>query len=73
MFYENMSSHLTAITLGSTDVKFGDRNSWKYTTDGTGSDINSFYLKFASESGNIKLRDNERWGWCRFRINRLHE
>ena len=50
---------VSAITLGSTDVKFGDRISWKYTADGTGSDIDSLYLTFGSESGNIELRDTD--------------
>jgi hypothetical protein len=51
---------VSAITLGSTDVKFGDRISFKYTADGTGSDINSLYLQFKSEHGQyIDLRDND--------------
>jgi hypothetical protein len=51
---------ISAITLGSTDVKFGDRISFKYTADGTGSDINSLYLQFKSEHGQyIDLRDND--------------
>jgi hypothetical protein len=51
---------ISAITLDNTDVKFGDRISWKYTADGTGSDVNSLYLQFTNEHGqNIELRDND--------------